>query len=90
MGTLATNMNPIPKPNARPCERKRCHISLAHDAPSNPAVSKRIPRLSVGLVPNVLTHCVAKGAIINAMEIDNPPMNANSREVAPGKASVDK
>jgi hypothetical protein len=41
-------------------------------------------------VPNFFTHSVARGAMTKAMEMDNPPTKANSRELAPGNVSVDK
>jgi hypothetical protein len=82
--TLATNKKPIPSPNARPWQRKRCHIWLAQDAPKSPTVSRKIPMHSVFCVPNFLDEMVATGDMPKATEMERPPINANSRAVAPG------
>jgi hypothetical protein len=88
--TLATNRKPIPTPKARPWERNRCQILFAHDAPSSPAVSKRIPMPSVFCVPNFLAATVAMGEMIKAIEMERPPINAYSRDVAPGNVLLDR
>jgi len=88
--TLATNKNPIPNPNASPCDRNKCQILVAHEAPRSPAVWNRMPTPKVGLVPNLLTNMVASGDIRSAIEIEKPPTNANSRDVAPGNVLLER
>jgi hypothetical protein len=88
--TLPTKRNPMPKPKATPCERNRCHIRYAKDAPRSPAVSSTIPTDSVACVPNLRVHIVAIGATKRAREIDRPPTKAYSREDAPGKVLLDR
>jgi hypothetical protein len=82
--TLETNKKPIPKPNAKPCDRNRCQISDAHDAPKSPAVSNATPMNRATCVPYFRTHIVARGEIIRAIEIESPPTKAYLRLVAPG------
>ena len=88
--TLATNRNPIPNPKARPCDKKRCQILFAHDAPSSPAVWRRIPMPNAARVPYFLAATVAIGDTIKAIDIDKPPMNAYSSDVAPGNVLLDR
>lgn len=42
----------------------------------------------VDCVPNLRVQLVATGAVRRAKEMDKPPTNAYSREVAPGKVSL--
>lgn len=61
--TEPVNSKPIPQPKHMPCERNRCQVSFAKEAPIKARVSKNTPIKSVTRVPNLRVEIVAMGEI---------------------------